>query len=191
MLVLAALIALACSSTPKTRLLRTWTPEETSEATYGRLMVVGLAGNPAARAHYENSFVDKLAGYGVVAVASINVVPELADIDRETVESWLAEFSLDGVIVTRVTTTEPPRRYVPPLVSLAGWYGTWGMASEVAPGDARFFVETGLFDARSEDLRYSAVLETEFKGDPRQTTNALALQVAAELEDRGYFPKRR
>ncbi len=66
-----------------------------------------------------------------------------------------------------------------------------GMASEVAPGDARFFVETGLFDARSEDLRFSAVLETKFKGDPRQTTNALALQVAAELEDRGYFPKRR
>ena len=105
------------------------TPSEYSGAPYGRLMIVGLAGNPRARDHYENAFVDKLTNYGVVAVASVNVVPEIGDIDRETVESWLAEFRLDGVIVTRVTTTEPPRNYVPPHNSLAGWYGAWGLES--------------------------------------------------------------
>lgn len=186
--VVAALAALSCTTS---KLVDTFAaPKDYSGAPYARLMIVGLAASPQARDHYENAFVDKLANYGVLAVASINLVPKIRDIDRPTVESWLSEFTLDGVIVTRVTTRKPPRHYVPPHMSLGGWYGAWGMESEVAPGNEKFYLETDLFDARTEELRYSAVLETEIKGDRTGTVHAVIDLLANDMVKRGYFPGR-
>ena len=185
---LSALFALSCGTN---KLLDTFAePKDYSGAPFGRLMIVGLAATPQARDHYENAFVDKLRNYGVIGVASINVVPQIRDIDRQTVEAWLSEFTLDGVIVTRVTTTKPPWHYVPPHLSLSGWYGAWGMESEVAPGNEKFFLETDLFDARTEELRYSAVLKTKIKGDPRTTVHAVINLLANDMVKRGYFPGR-
>jgi len=188
LLALVALVALSCQTS---RLLDTWaTPKDYSGAPYGRLMIVGLAANPAGRAHYENAFVDKLSNYGVVSVASTNVVPRIENIDRATVESWLSEFNLDGVIVTRVTTTKPPRSYVPLHLSLGGWYGAWGMESEVTPANEKFYLETDLFDAKTEELRYSAVLETKVKGDRREAINSVIELLATDMVKHGYFPGR-
>ena len=184
---LAAALVLVAVSCQTARLVDTWGPKEHTGAPYTRLMIVGLGPNPEARSHYENAFVDKLSNYGVISVASINVVPKLEDIDHETVASWLTEFTLDGVIVTRVTTTKPARNYVPPHVSLGGWYGAWGLESEVAPGNEKFFLETDLFDAKTEDLRYSAVLETKIKDDRTKTTHAVIDRLAADMVKRGYF----
>jgi hypothetical protein len=185
---LAAFVALSCQST---KLIDTWTPPKGySGVPYGRLMIVGLGANPEGRAHYENAFVDKLRNYGVTAVASANVVPRIKDIDRETVESWLTELEFTGVIVTRVTTTEPPRRYVPLHVNLGGWYGAWGMDSEVVPWDEKFFLETDLFDARTEELRYSAVIQANIKKGRRETINAVIDVLATDMVKRGYFPHR-
>ena len=183
-----ALVALSCATT---KLLDSFAePKDYSGAPFGRLMIVGLAATPQARDQYENAFVDKLSNYGVIGVASINVVPHVHDIDRQTVETWLSKFTLDGVIVTRVTTTKPPRHYVPPHLSLSDWYGSWGMESEVAPRDEKFFLETDLYDARTEELRYSAVLETKMKEDQRSTIRELVDLLGKDMVKRGYFPGR-
>ena len=185
---LTALFALSCETN---KLLDTFAePKDYSGAPFGRLMIVGLAATPQARDHYENAFVDKLRNYGVIGVASINVVPQIHDIDRQTVEAWLSKFTLDGVIVTRVTTTKPPWHYVPPHLSLSGWYGAWGMESEVAPRDQKFFLETDLYDARTEELRYSAVLQTKMKEDRRSTIRELVDLLGKDMVKRGYFPGR-
>ena len=152
-------------------------------------MIVGLAPNAAARAQYENDFVDKLANHGVLSVASINVVPELENIDRKTVESWLAEYKLDGVIVTRVNTTKPARHYVPPHDSLSGWYGAWAAESRRAPRKEKFFLETDLFDAKTEELLYSAVVETKIKDDRTEPIHAVIDQLAADMVRARLFPR--
>jgi hypothetical protein len=185
LLVFLALVTVSCKTT---KLIDTWTPKDHAGAPYARLMIVGLTSNPARRAQYENDFVDKLSNYGVLSVASINVVPELENIDRKTVESWLAEYRLDGVIVTRVTTIKPARHYVPPHLSLAGWYGAWMAESERAPGKDKFFLATDLFDARTEELLYSGVVETKLKGDRTKTIHAVIDRLAADMVERGYFP---
>lgn len=183
-----ALVALSCQTT---KLLDTFAePKDYTGAPFGRLMIVGLAATPQARGQYENAFVDKLTNYGVLGVSSINVIPQIHEIDRETVEAWLSEFTLDGVIVTRVTTTKPPRKYVPPHLSLSGWYGAWGMESEVAPGNEKFYLETDLYDARTEQLRYSAVVQTKIKDDRRTAVRELVDLLAKDMVKRGYFPGR-
>jgi hypothetical protein len=184
------IVALAGVSCKTARLVDTWGPKHNAGDSYGRLMIVGLGANPAARSRYENAFVDKLTNYGVVSVASINVVPELVNIDRDTVESWLTKYTLDGVIVTRITTTKPARHYVPPHVSLGGWYDAWGLESEIAPWEEKFFLETDPFDARTEELQYSAVLKTKIKGDLTKTIHAVIDLLAADMVKRGYFPGR-
>ena len=187
---LVVVLALATVSCKTARLVDTWGTKDYVGPPVERLMIVGLARNPAARSHYENAFVDKLSNYGVVSVASINVVPELVDIDRKTVESWLARYTLDGVIVTRVTTTKPARHYVPPHVSLGGWYGTWAVDSEMAPENEKFYLEADLFDAKTEELLYSAVLKTKIKGDRTKAIHAVIDRLATDMRKRGYFQGR-
>ena len=182
-----ALVAVSCKTT---RLIDTWVPREYTGAPYERLMIVGLNPTPAARAQYENDFVDKLSNYGVISVASINLVPGIDDIDRKEVASWIAKYNLDGVLVTRVTTTKPPRHYVPPHVSLGGWYGTWAYDSEMVGEKEKFWVETGLFDAKTEELRYSAVLKTKIKHGLTKTIHAVIDRLAADMLKRGYFKGR-
>jgi hypothetical protein len=184
LLVVLALAAVSCKTA---RLIETWVPKDYAGAPYKRLMIVGLSTNPAARAQYENDFADKLANYGVVSVASINVVAKLENIDRKTVESWLAEYTLDGVIVTRVTTRKPARHYVPPHTSLGDWYGAWAVESETVVEKEKFFLEADLFDAKSEELLYSAVLETKIKDDRTKTIHAVIDRLAADMVKRGYF----
>ena len=187
LVVVLALVSLSCKTA---RLVDTWGPKDHVGTPIERLMIVGLAARPAGRSHYENAFVDKLSNYGVVSVASINVVPQIADIDRKTVESWLAEYTLDGVIVTRVTTTKPARHYVPLHVSLGDWYGAWAADSEVAPEKGKFYLEVDLFDARTEKLLYSAVLKTKIKGDRTKAIHAVIDRLATDMRKRGYFQGR-
>jgi hypothetical protein len=184
LLVVLALVAVSCA---KAKLIDTWVPEDYAGAPYERLMIVGLARSPAARAQYENDFVDKLANHGVLSVASINVVSELGDIDRETVESWLAEYRLDGVIVTRLTQAKPARHYVPPHDSLSGWYGAWVDESQRAVRKEKFYLGIDLFDAKSEELLYSAVVETKIKDGRTEPIHAVIDRVAADMVERGFF----
>ncbi len=184
LLVVLALVTVSCKTA---RLIDTWAPKSYAGAPYKRLMIVGLSPNPTARAQYENDFADKLANYGVLAVASINVVPDLESIDHKTVESWLAEYTLDGVIVTRVTTRKPPRHYVPPHTSLGDWYGAWSAESQTVLEKETFFLEADLFDAKTEELLYSAVLKTKIKGDRSKTIHAVIDRLAADMVERGYF----
>jgi hypothetical protein len=183
-LAVLVLVAVSCKTV---HLIDTWVPKDYAGAPYERLMVVGLTPNPGTRAQYENDFADKLANYGVLSVASINVVPELENIDRKTVESWLAEYRLDGVLVTRVTATKPARRYVPPHASLSGWYGAWGAESDRVTGMKKFFLETDLFDAKTEELVYSGVLEVKRKDDRTRRIHAAIDRLAADMVERGYF----
>jgi len=183
-----AVLALTTLSCQSTRLIHTWEPKGFAGAPYERLMIVGLIANPAARSQYENDFVDKLANYRILAIASINVVPKLENIDHETVESWLTEFRLDGVIVTRLTTVKPARHYVPPQVSLGGWYGAWAAESQVISREGKFYLEADLFDARTEELLYSAALQTKIKkGDRTKTIHAVIDRLAADMQKRGYL----
>ena len=184
LLIVLALVVASCKTA---KLVETWEPKDHVGPPYTRVMIVGLGQNPHARSQYENDFADKLAGYGVLPLASINVVPELEQIDHETVQSWLKEYSLDGVIVTRVSITKPPRRYAPPHTSLSGWYGAWADESQAVVPKEDFYLGVDLFDARTEQILYSAVVKTKIKDDRTEPIHAVIDRVAADMVDRGYF----
>ena len=183
----AVLFACSCQST---RIADVWVSKEPHPGKFKRLMIVALAQTPGLRAQYENDFADKLANAHVLAVASINLVPDVKAIDRRTVEAWSVEYGLDAVVVTRVVNVERKTKYVPPVYTMGGWYGAWAVAS--SPGrvveNTTISLETDLFDAKSEKLIYSAVTETF---DPSSRTKAVHAVIDALVEDmtkRGYLP---
>jgi hypothetical protein len=187
LLVALSLVTVSCKTT---KLMDTWTPKDHVGAPYERLMVVGLARSPSRRAQYENGFADRVGNRRVLAIASVNVVPELADIDGETIAGWLSEYRLDGVVVTRVTTIKPARKYVPPYLELSGWYGKWAAETVRAPRDEDFYLEVDLFDAKTEALVYSSAFETKIKDSQTETIHSVLEKLVEDMGKRGYLPGR-
>ncbi len=168
----------------------TWLPKDQEVRPYERLMIVGLATTASRRGQYENGFADRVGGRGVLAIASINVVPEVEEIDGETVASWLAEYNLDGVVVTRVATPKPARDYAPPHTELSGWYGAWADDSRRAPRDEDFYLEVDLFDAETEALVYSAAFQAKIKDTRTETIHAVLDLLVEDMAKRRVLPAR-
>lgn len=183
----AALLSLSCAST---KIAEVWVPKEAHVGTFQRLMIVALAPTPGGRAQYENDFVDKLANANVLAVASINVVPDVADVDRKVVEAWLEKYRLDGVVVTRVVDVARKTKYIPPNYTLGGWYGAWAVPT--SPGrvveNTTISLETDLFDAKTEKLIYSALTKTFDPASREKAVHAVIDALVKDMTKRGYLP---
>jgi hypothetical protein len=183
----ASVLTLSCKST---RIAEVWVPKGETPHVYRRLMIVGLAPNPGGRAQYENDFADRLANVHVLAIASVNLIPDVKDLDRKALEASLAEYRLDGVIVTRVTDVKRESEYIPPTYTLGGWYGAW--RAPVSPGyvveNTTIALETDLFDAGTEKLVYSAVTKTFNPSSREKTVHAVIDALFADMVKRGLLP---
>jgi hypothetical protein len=180
------LLAASCGTT---RLGGVWELEGYDGPPFERVMIVGLASTPELRALYENGFVDRLANERILALASVNMVPNVADIDRETVGAWVAEYALDGVIVTRLVNVSHETEYRPPIRSLGGWYGAWAVPS--SPGrvieTVKVSLETSFYATKTEQLVYSAVSRTYNPNDGRKMAKAVTDLLVADVMARGYL----
>jgi hypothetical protein len=185
-LLCVCLLFLGCQST---KIADVWVSKDPHPGTYQRILIVALAKTPGLRAQYENDFADKLANSHTLAVASINLIPDVKSIDRRTLEAWSVDYKLDAVVVTRVANVKRDTQYVPPVYTMGGWYGAWAIPA--SPGrvieNTTISLETDLFDAKSEKLIYSAVTKTF---DPSSRTKAVHEVIDALVKDmtrRGYL----
>lgn len=187
-----AVLLLSAVSCHSTKITDIWVAKPVYTGTFERLMIVGLLPTASLRGEYENDFVDKLTTAGALAIASINVVPDVTDIDRKVVEGWIEKFNLDGVVVTHVTDFKHETEYIPPTYSLGGWYGRWQV--ETAPGvvleDTKVSLATDLFDAKDEKLIYSAVSKTYDPSSREKAVHAVIDELVADMTKRGFLPAR-
>ena len=124
-------------------------------------------------------------------IASSNVVPDVAEIDRKTLEAWVQEFRLDGVIVTRVVNVERETEYIPPNYTKGGYYGAWVVP--ISPGrvveKTTISLETDLFDAKTEKLVYSAVTKTFDPSSRAKAIHQVIDALAGDMTKRGLLPE--
>jgi len=184
------LLVVSCGST---RLGGVWELEGYDGPPFERVMIVALASTPELRAQYENGFVDRLANDRILALASVNMVPDVEDITRETVGAWVDEYALDGVIVTRLMNVERETEYIPPTYSLGGWYGAWAVPT--SPGTVietlKISLETSLFDVKTEQLVYSAVSRSYNPNDSRKMIHSVIELLVTDVMERGYLKTKR
>lgn len=184
------ILSISCATT---KLGEVWELEGYDVRPFERLMIVGLAKTPELRSDYENGFVDRLANERIFTLASINMVPDVADIDRETVDAWVAEYELDAVFVTRVVNASRDTIYRPPTQNLYGRYGAWGASSY--PGSVtqtvKVSLETSIYDVKTGQLVFSVLSKTYNPNGGREMFKAVRNLVVADLMTRGYLKTKR
>lgn len=104
---MAALLA-GCATT---RLTGEWRDEQYA-ATISKVLVVGMSANTVFRHAYEDQLVARFREHGVNAVAGTGVLPEGAEITRESIQAAIAGKGFDAVLVTRLIDVDTQKTYV-------------------------------------------------------------------------------
>jgi hypothetical protein len=168
---LIALLVTAC--VPAVELTSSW--KDSSYRGYPKkILVIGVAKQPAIRRIFEDEFVRQLNGLGMEAVASYTVIPDAQQENQDAITAKLKELGTDTVLITRVTDKKTVTTYVPGTVyHPPAYYSTWNgyyrqsYQTVYTPGqtieDQYAMVETNLYDAVSNELIWSASSEVSMQ----------------------------
>lgn len=168
---LIALMVTAC--VPAVEVTSSW--KDPSYRGYpNKILIIGVAKNPAMRRLFEDEFARRLTGLGMEGVASYTVIPDAQQDNQEAIAAKLKELGADTVLITRVTDRKTVTTYVPGTVyNPPAYYGTWNgyyrqsYQTVYTPGqtveDQYAMVETNLYDAVSDELIWSASSEVSMQ----------------------------
>ena len=176
--ILAVLILSACS--PSTRITGSWVDTKSNNKLTGNktILVASLTNNIEARTKLENSFADKAAQRNLKVMKSVDYFsPEFykKKPEKEQLLSKIQQTGADVILSMTLLKRESDNRYVPgagPYMPFRnfGWYGgfysyyNFWAPSFYDPGyyvvDKTYFMETNLYDAKTEKLIWSAQSET-------------------------------
>jgi hypothetical protein len=107
-----------------------------------KVLIVGIARDPAARRHFEDRFVSVLRSHNTEGVTSYSIVPDLqAPRDPAEVSKTLFAQRVDGVITVRLKPVDAK--------SEEAWAAGWRAAQE-EPQRARAYVEASLKETNPE-----------------------------------------
>jgi hypothetical protein len=166
---------------PSTEITGSWKNENLSVSTadLNTIMVTALTSRVNARQTVENEIASALEAKGYKVVKSLDVLPPTftnsEKPDRQELFSKIRETDADAILTVALVNKETETRYVPGNYNYApiprfGYYGTfWGYYNTWYPTlnsqnyyeeDKVYFIETNLYDAKTEKLLWSAQSET-------------------------------
>ncbi len=171
LVMLAALLLTGCASTQLTSVWK----DPTYQVHPTKMMVVGVAKNPAKRRIFEDEFVAQIKARGTDAVASYTVLSDKKQDDQEAIAAKVKELGADSVLVTRLVSKKTVKVYVPGTPYFPPpYYGTWsdyygyGYRTLYSPGyiteEQYAVMESNLYDANKDNLIWASTSETEVSG---------------------------
>ena len=207
-LICTVFILFACSSTDITG---SWTnPDFKGEVK--KIYLVGIAKDEMNRRVFEDSFSNHLFSMGVSTESSYRDIMTSSEVDKETLAQKMAEKGCDSVLLTRligqrketVITHGGYSGYVPgPYYGGRGryarppYYKSWGSyygrrhdVFYTSPSENEFIiltVESVMYDLRTEELIWSAQLETAMEGSIDAMMQSYVEQVAKDLKKKGLI----
>lgn len=181
LIIIILLITVAAGCRPSTEITGSWKNENASAsfADIQTVIVTALSGRTGARQQVENDLAAALETKGYRTIKSIDVLPPTftngETPDREELLSKINGTGADAILTVALIDEETESRYVPGGAGYApmprfGYYGTfWGYYNTWYPAlhspgyyeeDKVYFLETNLYDAKTEKLLWSAQSET-------------------------------
>jgi hypothetical protein len=171
----AILVVAACGST--TSITGSYKAPGVGEVGYKKVFVSALNDKIAVRQSVESEIANYLNSKGYTAVKSTDIFPANFhssgnDKDKDAVLKAIRETNADGILTLALVNKENETRYVPGSggYPVGGYYGTfgayygYGYNSFYSPGyytnDKIYYVETNLYDAKTENLVWSAQSKT-------------------------------
>lgn len=192
---------------PATQITGSWkNPSPPKNPTgYKSLMITSLSQNLDARQTVENDLALAIAATGVKTLKGMESFPPSftdKDADKDALLGKIRKTGVDGIVTVALINKETESRYVPGSYGYApvtryryyglfsGYYTTWYPAM-VSPGyyeeDKIYFIEINLYDAKSEELVWSAQSETYNPGTLSQFSKDFASVVVGRMKKDGVL----
>jgi hypothetical protein len=207
-LIFLSFVVATTACAPATQITGSWknpSPPKNLMA-YKSVMVTSLSQNLEARQTVENDLAAAIAASGVKALKAIESFPpsfsDTKDADKDELLAKIRKTGVDGIVTVALINKETESRYVPgdygyaPVTRFryyglfSGYYTMW-YPTIISPGyyeeDKIYFIEINLYDAKSEELVWSAQSETYNPGTLSQFSNEFADVVVTRMRKDGVL----
>lgn len=207
-LMVFALLLAGCSST---YLAGSWkNPEYTGQV--NKVYIIGIAKNDTNRRIFEDELRSQLQAYGRTGISSYQDLPASKETDKSVIEAKAKQQGADAVFLTRATgqrteqvvnpgrissyDTGPRysgrRGYYPdPYYRNYGSYYSRSYDIVYEPATVTDFqivtLEANLYDVKTEDLIWSAQLETVVDSGIQNLIKDFVAQVVKDLKEQGLI----
>lgn len=166
---------------PSTEITGSWKNSDATASAreINTILVTAMTERTAARQRVENDLAASLEKKGYKTIKSMDVLPPTFTAgqmpDRQELLSKISDSGADAILTVALIDKETESHYVPGSYGYAplprfGYYGTfWGYYNTWYPTlysqgyyeeDKVYFIETNLYDAKTEELLWSAQSET-------------------------------
>jgi hypothetical protein len=205
------LLVVACSSTKTTE---SWS-DQSYTGQIKNAYIIGIAKDDLNRMIFEDNFESRLISAGIKAIASYkDNLPTNQEVNREDIIQRMRNNNCDSILLTRLISTRTkatisggqgsytytPGSYSRGLTShrlpkdspYSSWsnYYRHGTVNYVAPSKADFViltVESVLYDLQTEELIWSAQLETRLEGNFENMVQTFVDEVTRDLKEKGLI----
>lgn len=172
LLLLSLALIFAVASCATTTLTQVWKDPNLTMQPIKKIMVVGIAKEPATRRSFEDTFAQSLASHGVSVIKSYEVITLEALNNKKSSPEKIRSLGADAVLATRLINKETVETYYPPDYGYApiGAYGYWdgyydmGYSSMIDTGyivsEQVAKLETNIYNTKTGKLIWSALSDT-------------------------------
>lgn len=202
---LICIMLVSCSSS--TRITGSWKSPDANTKTerFQSICVMSMSRNIEVRTKLENALAAQAASYNIKVVKGTDIFPPDFYQQLPSEDALLAKIrheGVDGILTVSLINKESENRYVPGSVGYAPYpafgfyggfyryYGYW-YPRIYDPGyyvtDKTYFLETNLFDAKSENLIWSAQSETVNPGSIDEFVKEYPKKIAAQMKKDGLI----
>ena len=206
-LVALALVTIVGACSPSTKIIGSWTGPNTPSEPYKSIFVTAISENLVARQTIENDIDAMLEKAGVEAESSFEIIPpgfKATAENKETTVAAIRDGGSDAILTIALLDQTSETRYVPgtTMYSPMGYGGYYGRFSGYysyynpvmySPGyystDKNYYIEINLYDAKTEELVWSAQSETTNPSSIETFSNSFSQLVVNQLIKDGLISK--
>lgn len=197
LLLSALFIGLLVGCGPSVQLTKTWTDPSLNSDTkpFNKVLVIAQLKDDLTRRIAEDKIVASSSKGNFVQ--SYNYLKP-SEQEEKLVISDLARDGIDGIILMRLTDIEKTTSYAQGATYYGGWgyrggfYGGYGYGYG-SPGyyqqDKTYYVETNIYDVKSNKLLWTGVVSTTNPSKLDTTLDAIIATVKKELSNKGLIKK--
>jgi len=188
-------LATGCSSTT----LKTVWYDQKYDGGLSKVLVIGVAEEPATRRFFEDDFARQLQARGANAIPSYTILDSPESIlDEDAVKERIRKMGVDTVLITRVLDTKTVEHYYPPEREYRvpgsyhrGWHSYYadGYERVTRPGytvkQQVFTLETNVYETQKEELIYSAITDTVIESSSDDALRSFIGVIVQDLATKG------
>ena len=186
-IVLAILfMSVSCATT---HLMSVW-KSESYKGPVKKVAVIGVSRRPHIRTLFENEWVKDLKARGTDAVASDEILTMKELGNPQVVLAKIKELGADAVLVTRLIDRSSLPNYIPGRMDQmpnyeSGWsdyYGDAFATQSSATGGEYAYLETNVYDIRTEQIVWSGRSDTWLSEDDQKTITSFIGVIVSRLQ---------